>query len=225
MTELLSPNLRRAPLRDQIYMILVEQVTSGVLAPGSRLRDASVAASLGVSRTPVREALMRLEREGFLLADHNRGFFVRGFDEHEICETYPLVWTLEVLALRDGFPPSPELLSRLEALNRSMGSTKVSAAELSRLDHEWHAALVAASTNQRLGTIISPLKAAIQRYERAYMRSRQDVRASVEEHEQIRKALAGGKVDTAADRLERHWRRGMEALLRRQRVGASDGHA
>jgi DNA-binding GntR family transcriptional regulator len=221
MTEPLLTGLRRAPLRDQIYDILVEQVTSGALAPGTRLRDVSLAASLGVSRTPVREALMRLEREGFLLADHNRGFSVRAFDEREIRDTYPLVWTLEVLALRDGFPPSADMLARLEALNRSMRSPRASVDDLSRLDHEWHAALWSASANQRMAAILTPLTASIQRYERAYMRSMQDVRASVDEHEQIRKALAGGKLDTAAERLERHWRRGMEALLRRQRAGAT----
>lgn len=120
MTEPLPTGVRRAPLRDQIYEILVEKVMSGVFAPGTRLRDVGLAASLGVSRTPVREALVRLGREGFLLADHNRGFTVRAFDEREIRETYPLVWTLEVLAMCDGFPQSTDVLSRLEALNRSM---------------------------------------------------------------------------------------------------------
>lgn len=211
-----SKRLRRTPLRDEVYRILVGKVTAGELPPGARLSDVSVAEELGVSRTPVRETLLRLEREGFLEADHHRGFFVRGFDEREIRETYPLVWALETLALRLAFPLPEETVPRLRALNRSMKAVRATPSELTRLDLQWHSALVAGCGNSRLLGILGPLKSSIERYEHGYMRTRNDVMASTREHDAIAESAAAGDVQSAASLLEAHWRRGMEALFERQ---------
>ena len=216
MTDIVLPGLRPLPLREHVYRALLDQVTSGQIAAGTRLRDVNLAATLGVSRTPVREALLRLEQEGFLVSDHRRGFSVRGFDAREIRETYPLVWTIESLALREGFPQPRPVISRLETLNTAMKAPRTPPAELAQLDHEWHETVALAARNSRIPAVLSPLKEAIRRYERAYMHSPRDVKASTAEHASIARALAAGKVDQAAHKLELHWRRGMDAVLRRQ---------
>ncbi|HET7241138.1 MAG TPA: GntR family transcriptional regulator, partial [Gemmatimonadales bacterium] len=91
--------LSRAPLRDQVYLDLLQRVQRGTIAPGSRIRDTDIARQLGVSRTPVREALIRLAREGALHAEVGRGFRVRSLATDELREVGAILAVLEPLAL------------------------------------------------------------------------------------------------------------------------------
>ena len=79
--------IARAPLSDEVYRQVLQRIHSGDLAPGSRVRDTDLAATLGVSRTPVREALHRLTRDGALESTVGRGFRVRRLDPAEFRET------------------------------------------------------------------------------------------------------------------------------------------
>ena len=74
----------RHPLGDQVYLQLLQRIESGSLATGSKLRDAAIANELGVSRTPVREALVRLAREGVLSAEPGRGFRLTSMSSAEL---------------------------------------------------------------------------------------------------------------------------------------------
>src|SRR6516164_2816173 len=91
--------INKKPLREDVHALLRERIVSGGLMPGNRLQDVQLAAELGVSRTPVREALLRLEGEGLVESDPNRGFFVAPLSRKEVLEIYPIVWSLECLAL------------------------------------------------------------------------------------------------------------------------------
>ena len=66
--------IARSPLGEQVYLQILQRIQQGSVPPGSKLRDSAIAADLGVSRTPVREALLRLAREGLLAAEAGRGF-------------------------------------------------------------------------------------------------------------------------------------------------------
>src|SRR6516164_1747566 len=91
--------ISKKPLRDDIHALLRERIVKGGVPPGNRLQDVQLASELGVSRTPVREALLRLEREGLVESDPNRGFFVAPLSRQEVLEIYPMVWALKCLAL------------------------------------------------------------------------------------------------------------------------------
>jgi DNA-binding GntR family transcriptional regulator len=91
--------ISRERLSADVHQELLGQIVRGLFAPGQKLKDTELAEQLGVSRTPVREALLRLEREGFLSAQKHLGFSIKGLQESEILEVYPLVKLLECSAL------------------------------------------------------------------------------------------------------------------------------
>jgi DNA-binding GntR family transcriptional regulator len=90
----------RVPLRDEVYRQILDRIHRGELPPGTRVRDADLTAQLGVSRTPIREALLRLVRDGVLDTAMGRGFRVRPIDAAELREVGDILGALEALALR-----------------------------------------------------------------------------------------------------------------------------
>src|SRR3954453_9479146 len=87
-------------LRDHIKRQVCDAILNGLFQPGARLVEANIAEQLGVSRAPVREALVSLEREGIVASLPRRGYFVIDFTEKDIEELYSLRRLLEVEALR-----------------------------------------------------------------------------------------------------------------------------
>ena len=121
--------LQRAPLRERIYAVVRERIVRGELGPGAAVRDGEVAEALGASRTPVREALVRLSSEGMLESPVGRGFRVPALDAREVVETHPLLESLEPLALETSPPatkarsPAPvRMMTRTSS--RSSSATK-----------------------------------------------------------------------------------------------------
>jgi DNA-binding GntR family transcriptional regulator len=214
----LSPHARRmtitrVPLRDQVHRALVERILREELRPGARISDSVLAADLGVSRTPVREALVRLEREGFLDSDVGRGFFVKPLSTREVREVYPILWTLETLALCTSPAPHPARLAELERTNREMEESGDDPERRIDLDMAWHRTLLEGCENEQLLGMIAMLKTVIRRYEYAYMQQAVLIPVSTRTHEQIARALASGDAGQAATLLERNWKFGMEQVL------------
>src|SRR5436305_13939589 len=113
--------LTRSLAREEAYGKLRDWIIDGTLQPGETLRDQEIAQSLGVSRTPVREALRRLEDEGFIETALNRWTRVAPIDVAKTAETYAVIEALEVLALELAFPTLTRAdLERLTEANRAM---------------------------------------------------------------------------------------------------------
>ncbi|HEX8695339.1 MAG TPA: GntR family transcriptional regulator [Longimicrobium sp.] len=205
--------ITRVPLREQVHHAIIGRILREELAPGSRLSDSVLAGELGVSRTPIREALLRLEREGFLEVDVGRGFFVKPLSAREVREVYPILWTLEILALRTSPPPPRARLAELGRINAEMAGAAADPERRIDLDVEWHRALLEGCGNERLLEMIAGLKAVIRRYEYAYMQNAAHVPVSTGQHEQIARAVEDGDLETAVPLLEENWRFGMEDLL------------
>jgi len=202
----------RTPLRDQVYREILDQVHRGDLPPGSRVRDAAVATQLGVSRTPVREALLRLSREGVLEADMGRGFSVRRLDPSEMSETGAILAALECLALETGPEIPPERLARLGEIDRELAQTRSNPDRCIALDEEWHRTLLDGCPNRRLLAIIATLWQVPRRYMRAYLKDAGRVTLSTQHHARIIEALRRNDRVTAAQRFRHHWERGIEEL-------------
>ncbi len=205
--------ISRKPLRADVHKELLGLILQGTLTPGQRLRDTDLAEQLGVSRTPIREALLRLEREGFISSQLHQGFSVKPLSESEIRDVYPLVGLLECAALNDIPNPSQEKIQQLEQLSLAIHQEGSDALRRIELDEAWHKALVAESGNQHLTRILNDLKHILFRYEYAFMQVSQWVTESVEEHHAIVASLESGKRREAVSLLKTHWDRTMKAIL------------
>jgi len=205
--------IARAPLRSEVRRLLLEGLLRGAPPPGTSLNEAALAAELGVSRTPLREALLALEREGFLTSEPGRGFFARPLTRVEVEELYPMLWTLEGLALRNVGVPSRERVAALERLNRELAAARHDPEAALVLDRRWHRALLESCSNRRLLETLDTLQNQAYRYEYAYMRDSGHVITSVGQHAQILRRLRAGDVEAAVRLLETNWRVSVDYLV------------
>ena len=201
------------PIREQVRRSVLARVMEGELAPGEHLRIGSLAATLGVSPTPAREALMQLEREGMVTADPNRGFFVAQLSTQEIQDLFPIVWTLECLALETQGVPHEGQRSELRAANQALRTESATPGEAVAKDERWHRALVRECGNDVLLSEIARYRRRIDRYEHAFMRVSGRVSTSVEQHDHILAALERGDLPEALTGLRVHWQQGMDFLI------------
>jgi DNA-binding GntR family transcriptional regulator len=205
-------SIERAPLREQVHGEVVRRILRDELRPGERLSDAALAGELGMSRTPVREALVQLEQEGFLESEPRRGFFVKPLSAREAGEAYPLAAALEVLALRLGPPHPAATLALLSRLNRELAAAGGDPVRRVDLDFAWHAALVKGCGNQLLLAALASLRGTVQRYELAHAQHARVVDSPARAHEAILAALAERRGRDARALLEAHWRGMAEAV-------------
>jgi DNA-binding GntR family transcriptional regulator len=204
--------ITRVPLRDQVHHAIVDRILRDELKPGARISDTALARELGVSRTPIREALLRLEREGFLEADIGRGFFVKPLSVREVREAYPVLWTLEVLALRGTGALTPERRAEMNRINAALEGEDDPERRID-LDGEWHRTLLEPCGNEYLMGLIASLKSVIRRYEYAYMQNAGYIPVSTRAHDEIAELVAAGDVEGAVPLLENNWRFTMQSLL------------
>ncbi|HEY1174649.1 MAG TPA: GntR family transcriptional regulator, partial [Phytomonospora sp.] len=151
-----EPIERPAPLRAAVYQRVVDLIATGELEPGQAVTEAELSRSLGVSRTPVREALLRLEAEGVLESAPARGFSLRPLSPAEAAELYPILGALERLAVST----SPSGVVDVAAL-RALDDELLAATEPVqrwRLDTAFHDAIVAACPNASLRAMIHALR-------------------------------------------------------------------
>jgi DNA-binding GntR family transcriptional regulator len=204
--------ISRTPLRDAVYRDILDRIHRGELPAGSRVRDTALASQLGVSRTPIREALLRLAGEGILSADMGRGFTVCSLNSSEMRETGVILSSLECLALETCGDIPAERLARLSEIDQELAQTRGDVDRCVALDEEWHRTLLLGCPNQRLRDLIATLWQVPRRYMRAYLRDAGRVSLSTQHHARIIEALRRNDRETASQRFSYHWRRGMEEL-------------
>lgn len=211
--------IERVALRDLVHRNVLERILQGNLPPGSRVKDTDLSEELQVSRTPVREALLRLVKEGFLENLVGRGFLVRPLTSQEVRDIYPIIWTLETLALRTSTSLPDESLLAFEKISAEMEVPQSDFIGLIELDKKWHKTLLSGCDNQRLLDMIQDLKAIAFRYEYAFMQNRELVEVSLREHREISKTLFDQGREAAVPLLVKHWESSMHALLEKLTTG------
>ena len=204
--------ISRIPLRDEVYHRILTQIQRGELAAGVRVRDAALASQLGVSRTPVREALLRLVREGVLDTGLGRGFRVRSLDAAELRDVGAILGVLESLALRLSPSPDERRRARLLDLDRRIEQTRGDMSRCLDLEDEWHQTLLEDCPNRRLLELIASLRQIPRRYLAAYMRDAGRLSLSTTPHTKILRALEDGGPDSGAAVFEQQWKKGLAEL-------------
>lgn len=195
--------LQRPNLSDSAAETLREMIVDGRLEAGSRINEVHLSAALGISRTPLREALVRLAAEGALTTLPRSGFFVRPLTLDEFRQIYPIRAMLDPEALRLAGVPPRKRLERLEALNRKLQDT-ADPGDVIGLDDAWHLELVHGCPNHILIALIEQFMRRTRRYELALMRERRNVQGSIQSHEAILGALRSGDLDGACALLRRN---------------------
>jgi DNA-binding GntR family transcriptional regulator len=215
--------LEKSLMRDDVYLCLRDWIVTGTLEPGEKLRDADLAEQLGTSRTPVREALRRLEDEGLIETKQNAWTRVAPVTHELAARIYPILQVLEPLALERALPSMTradiKTMRRLNGLVRQAlkrGDAKAAALN----DTALHEALTGLSTpegrsaNPELASIIGTLKTNHIRLEITYWRGGPAALESVHEHERVIQALEQSlnSHDVAPARLafEAHWQTALE---------------
>jgi DNA-binding GntR family transcriptional regulator len=204
--------IARHPLGDQVYLQLLQRIERGELPTASKLRDTTLATDLGVSRTPVREALVRLAREGVLLAEPGRGFRLTPMSAGELREIGAILAALEPLALDHSAEPSPDQLARLAEVVRRLEQTRGDVPACVELDNQFHRVLLESCTNRRLLGLLETLRRGLRRYLYHYLQRGGRVSLSTLQHTRIAEALRRGDRAAARQLLERKWRRGMDEI-------------
>jgi DNA-binding GntR family transcriptional regulator len=207
------------------YQELRRIIVWGQLPPGSRISERIVADRLGLSRTPVRSALHRLEQEGFVASvgrDRERRLIVAPLTMDDGQEVYAIVGHLEGLAARTAasLPPArrKEIVAKLRAVNGELAEQARrggDAAHFFDLDIEFHRSYVEGVVGPRLLTLHRAIKPQSDRYSRLYVSVLLgQVATSVREHEAITKSIARGDPDAAQRAAEMNWSNASERLSR-----------
>lgn len=204
--------IARSPLGEQVYLQVLQRIQGGDIPGGSRVRDAAIAAELGVSRTPVREALLRLSREGLLSAEMGRGFRLTSLDRTELRDTGSILAALEPLALEQSPEPDSPRLASLGDVVRQLEQTRGDVARCVELDEEFHRVLLEDCPNRRLLALVATLRRSLRRYLHHYLQRGGRVSLSSLQHSRIAEALRKGDRAAARQLLERKWRRGIDEI-------------
>ena len=204
--------IARSSLGDQVYLDVLQRIQRGSVPAGSKLKDTAIAAELGVSRTPVREALTRLAWEGLLAADAGKGFRLTPLDPQELREIGAILAALEPIALDLAPDPEPASLSTLTDVVRRLEQTRGDIARCVELDDEFHRVLLAGCSNRRLLSLADALRRGLRRYLHHYLDRGGRVSLSTLQHSRIADALRKGDRAAARQLLERKWRRGIDEI-------------
>lgn len=173
------------------YDRLLDEIRTGRLTPGARLREVELAARLGISRTPVREAIRRLEAEGLVVHEARSGASIRRLDHAEVMELYEMRSVLEGTAARMAARGASDVeLAELKALNMEMAGAVNDPERTGRLNRQFHATLLNAARNRFLSRAMATLQRTLLILGPTTLADPDRAEQAIQEHGRILKALA-----------------------------------
>lgn len=189
-----------------------DMIIDGRLGDGSRVNEVQLSRGLAVSRTPLREALMRLVSEGSLILRPRLGFFVKPLTIEEFEQIYPMRALLDPEALRLAGIPTAAALAKLTAINAEVHKA-TGAPHALALDDRFHLELIASCPNRVLVGLIEHFIRRTRRYELALMRARASIDQSADEHESILANLRRRNIRGACEALRRNMQSGRDPIV------------
>ncbi|MGM9526164.1 MAG: GntR family transcriptional regulator [Peptococcaceae bacterium] len=207
------------PLRDVVFETLRDAIITQVLKPGERLMEIQLADEMGVSRTPVREAIRKLELEGLVVMVPRKGAYVAGVSMKDIHEVYEVRSALEMLAVTLAAERiTEEELDALErqVLRESEEEDRQDGSDLDNIiyiDSSFHDIIYQAAHNQRLVQFVNILQEQLQRFRAASLARPGRSKTALEEHKQIVEALSDRNGELAARLAREHIENAENAMI------------
>lgn len=206
------------PLRDVVFHTLRKAILTGELKPGERLMEIHLANRLGVSRTPIREAIRKLELEGLVIMIPRRGAEVAQITEKNLQDVLEVRRALDALCAElacDRITPeeTDKLKCACENFEEAVKSGDVK--QIARADVELHDIIVAATGNERLIQLINNLSEQMYRYRFEYIKDSEGHDTLVREHRIIYESIVRKDKATAAQAAKTHIDNQEKAIIRR----------
>ena len=181
------------PLRDVVFNTLRQAILKGELKPGERLMEIQLANKLGVSRTPVREAIRKLELEGLVLMIPRKGAEVAEITRQDMEDVLEVRTALEELAMKDACDHITDAqLSELKKASNEFKKALLEGKDLvtcADADMHFHDVILSATNNRRLIQMLNNLSEQMYRYRMEYLKDERTHKTLIEEHDAIRRAL------------------------------------
>lgn len=211
--------IRRQTLRSQIRTELLQRLRDGTIEAGSGINEQQLAEELGVSRTPLREALISLETEGHIESELGKGFKFALVGVTEFKELAPVIGALECLALE--LTPAAylaEAAPKLKRLAEEFPAEVATHHEIIERDEAWHDLLTAGCPNERLLALLASLKGAVHRFEFEVVPSDAMINRVAAEHTAIADRLLADDLPGAQAALKANWVNGLARVIEHSQV-------
>ena len=195
------------PLRDVVFNTLRKAILRGELKPGERLMEIQLANKLGVSRTPIREAIRKLELEGLVLLIPRKGAEVAQITEKNMQDVLEVRKALEELSVQlacERITPEQveEMKMAAEDFREVLKSGDVT--KIAEADVKFHDIIFAATNNQRLITLLNNLREQMYRFRVEYLKQKECYPQLLEEHDKLIALISGGEVEEACELMGCH---------------------
>lgn len=195
------------PLRDIVFQKLREAIITGKMVPGDRLMEIKLANEMGVSRTPVREAIRKLEAEGLVIMNARKGAVVAPINEGVMKEILEIRKALESLACQlVAAKAHPEDIQRLRDINAAMRKA-IDDGDIETItehDVEFHETITALAANSHLTSMLDQIKEHLYRYRLEFIKELKNKYVLADEHDRIVDALEAKNTKTAGREIEKH---------------------
>ena len=195
------------PLRDVVFNTLRKAILKGELKPGERLMEIALAERLGVSRTPVREAMRKLELEGLVVMIPRRGAQVANITEKDLNDVLEVRIALENLSIENACMRMTE--EQLEELWNAAKNFEATMAEgnlvkLAEADVAFHEVIYKSSDNRRLNQVLNNLREQIYRYRVEYLKDENNYPTLMKEHKDIVEGLVRKNKTQVTETMHQH---------------------
>ncbi len=195
------------PLRDVVFNTLRDAILRGELKPGERLMEIKLAEKLGVSRTPIREAIRKLELEGLVVMTPRKGAQVAKITESDLVDVLEVRVVLERLAVELVCEKiSDEQIAELRSIHEQFKRAidKGDATTIAKGDVAFHDVIYAATGNKRLIQILNNLREQMYRYRLEYIKDREKRISLIDEHKSLIDAIEKRDVKAAKEAISTH---------------------
>lgn len=195
------------PLRDVVFNTLREAILRGDLVAGERLMELQLAAKLGVSRTPIREAIRMLEQEGLAITIPRKGAIVAGMTEKDMQDVLEIREALEELSVQVACDKITD--EEIEKLQKNMKNFEHSLKsgdlkKMAQADVEFHDVIYQATDNPKLINMLNNLREQMYRYRVEYLKNPENHEQLLKEHEAIYKGIVEKDKQAVTNMIRKH---------------------